>query len=106
VKIETTKPKCYKSCFIVGVVIEAPRLYGWRAQGIIYALSGQELKRVNYLRHSVFTYKKYAKDAGLRMCRYWIDNRQTELKRLRKRQRNAAMAKPKRAARFHRSHKR
>ena len=102
-KIETTKPKLYKNCFIVGVAIEAPRLYGWRAGGIIYDLSGRELKRVNSLRHSVFGYKRYAKKAGLGMCRYWIDNHPCKLDQLIKRQRKAALAKERRASRSSRA---
>jgi hypothetical protein len=53
-KIEATKPKLDRNCFIVGVAIEAPRLYGWRARGIIYDLAGREPKGVNRLRHSIF----------------------------------------------------
>lgn len=102
-KIETTKPKLYKNCFIVGVAIEAPRLYGWRAGGIIYDLSGRELKRVNSLRHSVLGYKRYAKKAGLGMCRYWIDNHPCKLDQLIKRQRKAALAKERRASRSSRA---
>ena len=36
-KIETTRPKAYKSYIIVGVAIEAPRLKAWRSRGIIYS---------------------------------------------------------------------
>ena len=55
-KIEPNKPKLYRNCFIVGAAIQAPRLYAWRSKGIIYdCLSGRELKRLDFLKHSVFT---------------------------------------------------
>jgi len=101
-KIETTKPKLYRNCFIVGVAIEAPRLYGWRARAIVYDLSGRELKRLNRLRHSVFREMRDAQDAGLKMCRYWIDSHPCKLEQLIKRQRKAALDNTKNASRSNR----
>ena len=77
-KIETTRPKAYKIYIIVGVATEAPRLKAWRSKGIIYSRnSGKELKRLDALKKSVFRYERRAKEARLRMCRYWVDNHQS-----------------------------
>jgi hypothetical protein len=102
--IKRTKPRLYKNYFIVGEAIEAPILKGWKYRGIIYTKSRKELKKL-HLRKATVWDKRSAYYYALTMCRYWIDNRQTELEGLRKRQRNAGMAKAKRAARFHRSRK-
>src|SRR5262245_13545251 len=100
-KIERTNPKLYKNYFIVGEAIEAPILKGWRFRGIIYSKSRKKLKKLE-LKQSTVWHKKSAYYYALRMCRYWIDNRQTELEKLRKRQRKAAMAKLKSASRSNR----
>lgn len=55
-------------------------------RGIIYTTSRKELKKLN-LRQATVRDKKTAYYYALRMCRYWIDNRQTELERLLERQR-------------------
>ena len=82
-KIEATKPKLYKNYLIVAEAIEAPRLKAWRSKAIIYSRnSGKELKRLDVLKQGVFRYKRDAKEAGLKICRYWIDNHQSELDRL------------------------
>src|SRR5215204_3421077 len=97
-KIERTKPKLYKNYFIVGEAIEAPILKGWRFRGIIYSKSRKELKKLES-KHAMVSDKRSAYYYALRRCRYWIDNRQTELERLRKRQWKAAMVKVKSASR-------
>jgi hypothetical protein len=99
--IKRTKPKLYKNYFIVGEAIAAPILKGWRFRGIIYTKSRKKLKRLE-LKQATVWQKRSAYYYALRMCRYWIDNRQTDLERLRKRQRNTAMVKPKRASRSNR----
>ena len=103
--IKRTKRRLYKNYLIVGEAIEAPILKGWRYRGVIYTKSRKELKKLELTKATIW-HKRSAYHYALRMCRYWIDNRQTELERLRKRQRNAAMAKPRRAALFHRGRKR
>lgn len=81
--IETTRPKRYKDFIIIGLAIEAPRLELWKCKGIIYSReSRNELKRLDKLRQAAFRNKGGAQDAGLRMCRYWIDNYRSELERL------------------------
>ena len=99
--IKRTKPRFYKNYFIVGEAIEAPILKGWRLRGIIYTKSRKELKKLN-LRQAKVGDKRSAYYYALRMCRYWIDNRQTELERLLKRQRSAARATLKRASQSNR----
>jgi hypothetical protein len=98
-KIERTKPKLYKNYFIVGEAIEAPILKGWRFRGIIYSKSRKELKKLE-LKQATVWHKKSAYYYALRMCRYWIDNRQNALERLR--QRSAARATLKSASRSNR----
>jgi hypothetical protein len=80
-KIERTKPKPYRNYLIVGEAIEAPRLYGWRFRGIVYNKSRKELKKLKIKQATVWQ-KRSAHYYALRMCRYWIDNRQIELERL------------------------
>ena len=79
-----TKPKRYKNYFIVGEAIAASILKGWRYRGIIYSKSRKELKKCEIRQATVWD-KRSAYYYGLRMCRYWIDNRPTELERLLKR---------------------
>jgi hypothetical protein len=98
-KIKRTKPKLYKNYFIVGEAIEAPILKGWRFRGIIYSKSRKELKKLE-LKQAMVSHKRSAYYYALRMCRYWIDNCQSELESLRKRQRKAAMPKLKSASRL------
>jgi len=82
-KIETTKPKRYEDYMIVGLAIEAPILKAWKSNGIIYNRnSRKELKRLDTLKQAVFWNNRGAQDAGLKMCRYWIDNYRSELDRL------------------------
>jgi hypothetical protein len=100
-RIEETRPRRYKNYIIVGVAIEAPRLKAWKLRGIVYSNSRKELKRLE-LKQASFWHKRSAHYHALRMCRYWIDNRQTELEKLRKRQRKAAIAKLKSASRSNR----
>jgi hypothetical protein len=100
-KIEATKRKLYKNYLIEAEAIEAPRLRGWRFRGIVYSRSRKELKKLEF-RQGMVRDKKTGCYYALRMCRYWIDNRQTELERLLKRQRSAARATLKSACRFNR----
>lgn len=91
-KIEATKPKLYKNYLIVAEAIETPRLKGWRFRGIIYTKSRNKLKKLE-LRQATVWHKRSAYYYALRMCRYWIDNCQTELDRLAKRQRKLRWSK-------------
>lgn len=99
--IKRIKPRLYKNYIIVAEAIEAPRLKGWRVRGIIYNKLRKELKKCE-LKQATVWHKRSAFYYGLRMCRYWIDNRPTELERLLKRQRKAVVAQPKRASRSNR----
>ena len=76
--IKRTKPKLYKNYFIVGEAIAAPILKGWRFRGIIYTKSRKEMKRLELKQGTVWQ-KRSAYYYALRMCRYLLDNRQTEM---------------------------